>query len=367
MTEIAKEIVDNIKKGYITAFFDAEGSIGIDKYYVLRVIINQAYKPVLEKIDKEFKTVSGIKVHSKEGYDKRGVHHKGAWCWRLNSNDAISFLEYIYTYSIEKRHQIKLGIEYQKTIMSYSSHGHKLSQTEFEQRDWFKNEIKRIKNEIPTEQEVRNYDNEIKKMSIPKDIRDGKQKTMFDTLDDLYKALGINTTNSEQITNNQNVLKMTNYIEMGYLAGFMDGEGYIGICKTEGNSYGLHVTISNTNFDMLKIYENKFGGKIRKVQKDAEHHKEKYHWDINYSQALPFLKYIQPFMIVKSKQVNLAIEFQEWHDQIRIIKSSEQRKRAEWYYNTIMDMKKETGEDTQITLIEEEPTENPNTIQWKDI
>lgn len=275
MTELTKEIVNDIKKGYITAFFDAEGSVSITKEYIVSVLINQSYKPVLEKINREFRTVSGIKVHSKEGYDKRGVHRKGAWCWRLNSDNAISFLEYVYTYSIEKRHQIELAIKYQKIIKPYSSCGHKLSQTEIEQRNWFKNEIKRLKNETPTEQELRNYDNEIKKQSIPKDIRDGKQKTMFDTLDELYKAYGIDTTEPQQ-TIIQNTPKMTDYIEMGYLAGFADGEGYIGICKTEGNSYGLHVTISNTNFGMLKMYETKFGGKIRCVQKSAEHNKDKY-------------------------------------------------------------------------------------------
>lgn len=72
-------------------------------------------------------------------------------------------------------------------------------------------------------------------------------------------------------------------------------------------------------------------------------------------------------MIVKSNQVNLAIEFQEWHDQIKIIKTAEQRKKADWYYNTIMNMKKETGEN--IIEFDNEPEDKPseyiNLLDWK--
>ncbi len=367
MTKLTIENVEEIKKGYITAFFDAEGSVGIRKDYTLAVVINQAYKPVLEKINREFKATSGVTVHSKEGYDKRGVHRKGAWKWRLYSDDAITFLEYVRTYSIEKRSQIELGLKYQKT--KCLSERIQLSQLETQKREWFKNEIYRLKHETPTEQEIQNYDNEIKKQSIPKDIRDGKQTVLSISkdklcadIDEIYKIYGIDTTNSEQTIIDQNIPKMTNYIEMGYFAGFTDGEGYIGICKTEGKFYELHVTISNTNFDMLKMYETKFGGKIRHVQKGAEHHKEKYHWDINNHEALPFLKYIQSFTIVKRKQIDLAIEFQEWHDHIRSVKTLEQLKKAEWYYNTIMDMKKETGEEI---LDDEQIQENqkPNPLE----
>jgi len=365
MTELTIENVEEIKKGYITGFYDAEGSISIDKYYVLRVIINQAYKPVLEKINQEFKTVSGIKVHSNEGYDKRGVHHKGAWCWRLNSNDALKFLEYVHTYSIEKRAQIELGIKYQKMITPVYARSKGFSQREIQLREWFKNKIEELKHVTPTEEDLKSYENEIKKQIIPKSVRDGKQKVlsisedkMYADMDEIYKRFGIDTI--EQ-TNTQTIPKMPNYIELGYLAGFFDGEAYIGISKGKRDSYTLRVAITNTNFDMLKMYETKFGGKIRKTQKDGDHCKDKYQWNIDIHEALPFLKFIQPFTIVKRKQIDLAIEFQEWHNQIKIIKTPEQKKKAEWYYNSIMDMKKETGE--AIQNIYEEPEENTQETQ----
>ena len=141
--------VEEIKKGYITGFFDAEGNIDIKKDYTLSVLINQAHKEVLERINKEFEMPSGIQIHSKESYDKSGVHRKGAWRWRLHSNDAIPFLKYILPYSIEKHPQVELAIKYQETMTSHknsrSGSMFKLSQIEIETREWFKKEINDLK------------------------------------------------------------------------------------------------------------------------------------------------------------------------------------------------------------------------------
>ena len=204
MENLTIENIEEIKKGYITGFYDAEGMVSIEKTYNLVVLINQSYKPVLERIDREFKSPYGITVHSKEGHDKRGTHNKNAWRWRLNSDDAIPFLKYILQYSIEKRPQIELAIKYQETITSHKNSRRgcmfRLSQTEIEQREWFKKEIEKLKDERPDERTLKNYNNEIKKLSIPKDIRDGKQTTLI-PLDEMYKYKGIDTTDQEQINN----------------------------------------------------------------------------------------------------------------------------------------------------------------------
>lgn len=355
MTNTIAEAINNIediKKGYITGFFDAEGNIDIKDDYTLSVLINQAHKQVLESINILFSMPSGIQIHSKEGYDKKGVHRKGAWRWRLFSDDAIPFLKYIQTYSIEKKQQIELALKYQEEITSHknsrSGNMFRLSQTEIEQREWFKKQINDLKYIEPDAQSLKNYDNEIKLSRIPKDIREGKQMSLI-PLEELYKIHGIDTTKPSEQKQNNTIPIMSNYIETGYLSGFFDGEGYIGISKGKRSDYALHVTIVNTNFDMLKLYEKKFGGKIRHVEKDEEHYKEKYHWDITNFNALPFLKYIQNWTVVKRKQVDLAIEFQEWHNIIKIIKTPDQKQKAEWYYNIIKELKKETGELTDTT------------------
>ena len=345
MENTTKDIVNDVKKGYITGFFDAEGCVLISNSYVLELSIGQTHKIVLDRIDNEFKTPSGIKVLNKENYDKKGIHRKKAWRWRLRSDNTIPFLEYIYPNSIEKQQQIEIALKYQKEI-KVNSRKFRLSQIEIEQRNWFRNKLEDLKNETCNNQTLKDYDNEIKLIKIPKDIREGKQ-SLLGTLEEWYKIHNIDIdkiNKQEQEKSECQIPYMPIYIETGYLSGFFDGEGYVGIDKGKRDSYSLRIAIGSSNFNILKLYETKFGGRIRHPQKNKEYYKEEYQWNLDHFHTLPFLKYVQNTIIVKSRQVQLAIEFQEWHNKIGIIKTCEQKQKAEWYYNTLKELKKETGE-----------------------
>ncbi len=352
MENITKDIVNEIKKGYITGFFDAEGYVGIDNNYNLAVFINQTHKTVLERLDSEFRTPSGLKDHCKENYDEKGVHRKEAWRWKLNSNNAVPFLEYVYPNSMEKRSQIELALKYQKETKT-DSRKSGISQSEIEQRKWFKNKLEELKNETHDDQTLKNYDNEIKLMKIPKDIRDGRQLLLM-SLEELYKYndIDINEIKSNKINQikSRHVLKMSEHIEIGYLSGFFDGEGYVGLSKSENGYYKLYVSISNCNFNILKMYEAKFGGKICLSQKQKEYYKDKYQWYIINNNTLSFLKTIRNYTIVKKSQIDTTIEFQEWHNLIGSIKTSDQKQKVERYYNILRELKKETGETTNETI-----------------
>lgn len=340
------ERVDELIKGYITGFFDAEGSIGLNSSnnYVLEVHITQSYLPVLEWVNNIFP--AKITIHTKESY-KDGVHRKGAWRWRQTSDEAISFLEYVNKYSIEKRQQIELGLRYQKeekVTYSRSERRRGLSQTEKEKREWFVNELKRLKHE--TSDTLKNYDNEIKKLRISKDVREGKQATLI-PLEDIYEEMGINmseTIKESESTENQiqNIPDMSQNVVIGYISGFFDGEGSIGIYKGTRDSYQLYVSNSNSNLDILKLYEKNFGGEIRPVE-DSKN-KQNFQWNVRHNDALPFLRTIEKFTVVKRKQIHFAIQFQEWHNSVGIITTVEQKKKAEQYYQLLKDLKKETGE-----------------------
>lgn len=324
-------------KGYITGFFDAEGMVRIEDNYTLTTSINQSYKPVLEWINNIFP--AGISVHSKESL-KDGIHRKGAWRWRLRADKSIPFLEYVKKYSIEKRQQIELALIYQKEekiTHSRSERTKRLSQTEKEKRDWFVNELKRLKHE--TSDTIKNYDNEIKKLKIPKDVREGRQATLL-PLEDMYKEMGVEINDSiEQKVINNFMPDMSQDIAIGYISGFFDGEGYIGIQKGTRDSFQLSIACSNSNLDILKLYEKNFGGEIRPVE-DSKN-KSNFQWNIRNNDALSFLKTIEKLTVVKRKQIHFAIEFQEWHNSIDIIRTSEQKKKAEWYYKLLKDLKKE--------------------------
>lgn len=54
-------------------------------------------------------------------------------------------------------------------------------------------------------------------------------------------------------------------MDTSYLAGFIDGEGTIGIEKQKSHTkfyYRLHLRIGNTNLDVLKEIQKQFGGDI---------------------------------------------------------------------------------------------------------
>lgn len=333
--------INELRHGYITGFFDAEGTVTILKDHMMQTFITQSYLPVLEFVNRLFPAT--IRVHLKAGINKDGVNCKNAWRWRIDSDNAIPFLEYVNKYSIEKKHQIELALKYQKEIKrtrNKNERMQKVSQTEIEARDWFVKELQRIKHECCNSIQSKNYDNEIKKLKIPKDIRSGRQSTII-PLEDIYKEKGINIDEVESVNIQKCAISdMSKDIEIGYLTGFFDGEGYIGIMKGKRDSYQLSVANSNSNFDILKLYEQKFGGEIRPVL-DSKN-KKNFQWNIRNDEASIFLKTIEKLTIVKRKQIQYAIEFQQWHDSIRIIKTLEHKRKAEWYYQKLRDIKKET-------------------------
>ncbi len=342
--------IDNVIKGYITGFFDAEGMVSIRKDGTLTVLINQTYKPVLEKIDIMFRSPSGIAVHS------RGTNgRKDAFRWRVTSDKAVPFLEYVNTYSFEKKKQIELALKYQKEVRNShrdnrSGGMFRLSQVEVQQREYFINILHNLKHELADESTLKNYDNEIKKLKIPKSVRDGIGQMSLLTLEEHYRFEGIEPeekvpNDKECVDQKDNIPEMPSDVHLGYLAGFFDGEGYIGISKGHRDSYTLRLALTNSNFKMLQVYEKHYGGKIRVTKKKKdEHHKIVYQWGIDHVEALKFLETIYPYSVVKRTQIETAIIFQRWHNEVGVIKTLEQKQRAEWIYNKLKELKQETGE-----------------------
>lgn len=289
--ELIRNIKNNPKtKGYITGFFDAEGCIDIT-VGTLQIHINQVYKPILEKIGMLFK--SKITIHSKESYDNKGIHRKEAYRFKITSEKALSFLEYILQFSIEKKSQIKVGLNYQRNIKIYHEKGidrlKGISQLEIEQR--------------------KNYSN---------------------LLTTLKKENSIS-----------NIPEMPEDIQLGYFAGFFDGEGCVRIDKGNKGSYTLRIELTNSCIEILKLFQNKYGGKIREhvINKSLKNnHKKIYIWSIHSNNSLTFLKEIYPLTIVKFDQIKYAIEFQEWHNHIGII-SIYHKQIAEQYYTKLKELK----------------------------
>src|SRR3990167_9987731 len=97
--------------------------------------------------------------------------------------------------------------------------------------------------------------------------------------------------------------------EIAYIAGFFDGEGCILIkhANQGGNSYYVIAHITNTNELILGMVKNLFGGNIRVQEKGRN--KKVFSWSISTSEAVDFLKTIEPFLNEKQEQALLAIYF----------------------------------------------------------
>jgi hypothetical protein len=102
--------------------------------------------------------------------------------------------------------------------------------------------------------------------------------------------------------------------ELGYLAGFLDGEGSIMIIKRpftdsrgvnarRSATYMLTVQICNQYLPVLKWMKENFGGSIAVMGRA-------YTWVATANKALTFLEAVRPYVQIKRAQIELAIDFQ---------------------------------------------------------
>ncbi len=121
--------------------------------------------------------------------------------------------------------------------------------------------------------------------------------------------------------------------EKSWLAGFIDGEGYIGTtfqrkketkCSAASPRYHPYLIITNTNKEIL-LYINKIigDGRLYLLNKKNENLGK---WKVGYQYKLTkketllqILEYILPYLKVKDKQCKILIDFIKRRDDIKII------------------------------------------------
>lgn len=353
-----KEIVANIFRGYLAGFFDAEGMVRLDDEHAEpEVSIKQTYLRVLELINCKFEgRIETLKSKNE---------HKQAFRWRSSHGiTKLHFLEHVYPILIEKRKQVELVIHYLKEVKTERNY-FKLPKIQKQYREWLIKELGRLKHEKYDERELKNYDNELKKLRIPKDVRECRQNTLI-PLEEIYRENGIDY--NKEIADNINFIPdISKYELVGYFSGFFDGEGYVGIEKGQRDSYTLFVVITNSNYDILNLYQKRFGGDIRPSNDKymKEYHKKKWKWYITNNYTIPFLKYILRWTIVKKSQIYEAIKFQEWHNKIGVINTIEKKRIADSYMLKLKELKKDTGED--IDNLDRESYTNKNDKRYCQI
>ncbi len=101
---------------------------------------------------------------------------------------------------------------------------------------------------------------------------------------------------------------------LAYAAAIIDGEGCIGI-YTHGHSIALSVQATNTDVRLVDWFKQHFGDCTIEC-----HIKKKlsicFVWKLYGSKAKNFLLLIKPYLVLKAEQADIAIEFQQYKENV---------------------------------------------------
>lgn len=95
-------------------------------------------------------------------------------------------------------------------------------------------------------------------------------------------------------------------MDIRYIAGFFDGEGWVGIEKYGGRTR-IVVSIGQVDNRPLKKIQEQFGGLLRLRLKSNDSYI--YEWRVRDRRAINFLVAIRPYLIVKRQGVNRAFRY----------------------------------------------------------
>ncbi len=96
-----------------------------------------------------------------------------------------------------------------------------------------------------------------------------------------------------------------------YLAGFFDGEGFIGIATLKRKRGGMYhylvatVTQSDRDYVLLELFRYFFGGVIGKSSTKGLHE-----WKVCSRKAKVLLEILEPYLRIKKRQAQVGLEFQ---------------------------------------------------------
>jgi len=106
------------------------------------------------------------------------------------------------------------------------------------------------------------------------------------------------------------------YTDRAYLAGLVDGEGCITICrrkKARGQNknwyYEPQVDVANTDKRIIDCLVDLCGGWVATPKKNKDHHKQGYYWKITGDNMRQFLRDILPYLRGKKEQARTVLQF----------------------------------------------------------
>lgn len=109
---------------------------------------------------------------------------------------------------------------------------------------------------------------------------------------------------------------MNRKIELGYLAGMLDGEGTISILSIGSPpSHTVRVSMGNTDRAALDRIAQEWGGKVTLWDDKREQRgwKTMFFWYITGMKAIELLEIVGPHLTIKAPQCAVALQMKELH------------------------------------------------------
>ena len=98
--------------------------------------------------------------------------------------------------------------------------------------------------------------------------------------------------------------------DLAYLAGIVDGEGCI-YAEAKRSRSSIRLTVTNTSLALINWIVGRFGGNVHVCKKSRRRKRICYSWYVNGQRlAARILAAIIPYMVIKRKQAELALQWQ---------------------------------------------------------
>ena len=108
-------------------------------------------------------------------------------------------------------------------------------------------------------------------------------------------------------------MPITSKLQSAYVAGFIDGEGYISLKighrkESKYTFYTPIVKIASVEESIISWLKDSFGGWYSKrIAKEETNHRDLYYWTLTGRNLKPFLQAICPYLKIKKKQCELVL------------------------------------------------------------